>query len=166
MAVFDAWQPLWRRLEAPGHSRAQVTDLLAQGVERVSTLRASRQAIPRTLCHGDCHIGNLLYDADDRLVWADWQEVGIGRGPDDLSFLLQRAMADGAAVPEASLLAAYRDELTTATGTKLSLETLQRVMDTFELRTRRLEWPPYLSMADDNVIAAHLARLDQLLARS
>jgi aminoglycoside phosphotransferase (APT) family kinase protein len=164
--VLDAWQPLWGRLAAGGYEQARVLGLLARGVERVTTLQALRQATPMTLCHGDCHIGNLLYDAGDRLVWADWQEVGIGRGPDDLSFLLQRAVADGASVPETSLLAAYRDELIALTGTSLTLKTLQGIMDAFELRTRLLEWPPYLAMGDDRRIAAHVARIEQILSRS
>jgi thiamine kinase-like enzyme len=40
-----------------------------------------------TLCHGDCHLDNLLRDQEGRLIWADWQEIRIGNGPSDLTFL-------------------------------------------------------------------------------
>lgn len=51
-----------------------------------------------TLCHGDCHLDNLLRDPDGRLIWADWQEARKGYGPSDLAFCLQRAEATGAAI--------------------------------------------------------------------
>jgi aminoglycoside phosphotransferase (APT) family kinase protein len=55
--------------------------------------------LPACLIHGDLHAGNLLRDAEGASVWADWQEVGIGQGPEDLALLWQRAEFDGADRP-------------------------------------------------------------------
>ena len=54
---------------------------------------------PLTLVHGDCHLGNVLWSDDGAPVLADWAQAGVGLGPGDMSFLLQRACgpADDAA---------------------------------------------------------------------
>ncbi len=140
--------------------------MLAYAARYLAQLAVRIQTFPTTFCHGDCHIGNLLHDADNHLIWADWQEAGIGHGPCDVSFFVQRAIADGGSVPESALLEAYHAELVAAVGTPISLSSLRQVMDTFELQTRLLHWPAYLAMESDNQILAHLARIDDILTRA
>lgn len=79
-----------------------VTALLS----RLDRLTAALGALPTCLCHGDWHLGNLL-DDDGTVVWIDWQEAGIGHGPEDLALLWQRAERDGWDPPRDAMLAAY-----------------------------------------------------------
>jgi Ser/Thr protein kinase RdoA (MazF antagonist) len=70
-------------------------------------LRAALYQLPACLVHGDCHAHNLLRDVDGQLVWADWAQVGVGRGPEEFAILWQRAEFDGASVPREPMVAAY-----------------------------------------------------------
>ena len=94
----------WRALAAQPHLQTVLpSDQLAwiqRMVWRVDRLEPLLRDFPTTLRHGDCHHSNLLLDEDGRWRWADWQEVGIGRGPEDLSFFFQRARMAGGTVPE------------------------------------------------------------------
>ncbi|WP_432949844.1 aminoglycoside phosphotransferase family protein [Kribbella sp. CA-253562] len=56
--------------------------------------------------HGDCHVENLLREGNE-LVWADWQNVGVGSPAGELAFLWSRADADGAEVPYDAMLDVY-----------------------------------------------------------
>ena len=42
---------------------------------------------PRTLAHGDCHIGNLFFE-DERAGFLDWQVCGCSPGMRDVSYFL------------------------------------------------------------------------------
>jgi hypothetical protein len=117
---------------------------LYEAIERVPEIGATLEPFPRTLCHGDCHIGNLLRDGEGNLVWADWQEVGISRGPEDLSFPLQRAFPTGETCFAEAAITQYRARLEAETGEPVSLDDVRRAMDGYELRARLLEWPTYL----------------------
>ncbi len=55
------------------------------------TLMSELDQMPTTLCHGDYHAGNLLWDelGEPSTVWAiDWQASAIGPAILDVSFLL------------------------------------------------------------------------------
>ena len=55
------------------------------------TLMSELDRMPMTLCHGDYHAGNLLWDelGEPSTVWAlDWQQPAIGPAIQDVSFLL------------------------------------------------------------------------------
>jgi len=121
--------------------------------------------LPLTLCHGDCHIGNLLRDADGTLIWADWQEVRMGVGPEDLSLLLQRAFPEGGGSLQEEMVGAYHRRLVSATGERVALRDVLRAMDRFELRTRLLQWPHYLEKGPEAVVAVHVRRIEQLVQR-
>jgi aminoglycoside phosphotransferase (APT) family kinase protein len=91
------------------------------------------------LVHGDCHAQNLLLDEDGELVWADWQAVGHGHGPEDLALLWQRAQFNGATPPRAATLTAY------AEGRDIRLdETFQRAVTAAELCLLLVGWPGFL----------------------
>jgi aminoglycoside phosphotransferase (APT) family kinase protein len=134
-------------------------------LERIDEVDRALQSLPPTLCHGDFHARNLLRDGEDGFIWADWQEVGIGRGPEDLSFFIQRASFDGGAVPRDELTGAYHASLAAATGQEIPLSSILRVMDGSELRTRLLHWPAYLKQASRESLAEIVDRIDQLAGR-
>lgn len=163
--VAKAWDSLGTRLDGIGLHQAERTALLTHATRHLVRLVEQTQTFPRTLCHGDCHIANLLRDEDDHLYLADWQVVGIGNGPRDLSFFIQRAMTDGGNVPETSMFETYHAHLEQSVGAPITLAALHQVADAFELHTRLLHWPMYLQMATDDQIQTHLRRIDQILTR-
>lgn len=119
---------------------------------------------PCTLVHGDCHLGNVLWSANNP-VWGDWQEVRVGVGPADMSFLLQRGCGsqDDAAFEcwaehYAALLAA------TARPRPDPVDT-RRVMDVSELHMRLLEWPHYFDWLPPEAVAHQLTRIARLAER-
>lgn len=141
----------WRRVgrDALARSVSEQSDLL---VEAVTTL-------PDCLLHGDFHAENLLLDQDDRLLFSDWQEVGIGHGPEDLVFLWQRAEADGARPPREQMLRAYA----AARGHEPT-ESLRRAMLAAELLLLLAQWPPFLAVAGPTVRDGMTRRLDLRVA--
>ncbi|HEV2460083.1 MAG TPA: aminoglycoside phosphotransferase family protein, partial [Ktedonobacterales bacterium] len=122
----------WRALAAEprfaGVFSAQDGRWIGEMLSRVDALDAVIQCLPMTLCHGDCHAGNLVRDRDDRWAWADWQEVGIGCGPEDLSFFFQRARAAGGTVPEDAAIAVYHERLMSDTGHSVPLAAMRQVI--------------------------------------
>ena len=159
----------WRALGRSGRFSALFsTDTylaLDSALACIPTLDTAIQALPVTLYHGDCHVGNLLRDPQGRFVWTDWSEVGIEVGPTDLSFLIQRANAEGARFSVDELSAAYHNQLVEATGQAISLDVIRRVMDASELRSRLLEWPYYLGWATAEMVSDMLAQIGILVAR-
>jgi aminoglycoside phosphotransferase (APT) family kinase protein len=89
--------------------------------------------------HGDCHAENLLRDADGTVVWADWAEVGVGRGPEELAILWQRAEFNGATVPREAMVAIYAR----ARGLEVD-DVLGDAVRAAELLMVLLGWPEFL----------------------
>jgi thiamine kinase-like enzyme len=112
-----------------------------------------------TLCHGDCHLDNLLRDQDGDLIWADWQEVRIGYGPSDLTFLMQRAEANGADIAYNIVVAAYCKALKSAGVEDVSESAIRSAMNESERRTRLLYWPDYMGNATTESMVYHLTRI-------
>jgi Ser/Thr protein kinase RdoA (MazF antagonist) len=159
----------WRGLLQRPQNRDKVSPDELTWIDRVLSrldgLNPVYESVPTTLCHGDCHNANLLIDDDGERVWADWQEVGIGLGPEDLSFLFQRARAEGALVPEDAAIKAYHQSLQAAVGQSIDLQTVRRVMDAFEFRTLLLLWPPFLAGASAQQLSRTVCRLHYLERR-
>ena len=122
-------------------------------------------SFPLTVCHGDCHIDNLLRDEQRQLIWADWQEAGVGLGPADLSFFSQRAFRSGGTVPFDAMIAAYHRKLEVETRKSLSLSLLHQVIDVFELQAWLLVWPAYLMGVSAQWLALLLNRIELLASR-
>lgn len=123
---------------------------------RIGELNAAVEAMPVCLVHGDCHAGNLLTDDGD-LVWADWQEVGLGHGPEDLALLWQRAEADGGRPPRDEMLATYA----AARGLPGGPVVCQAVAAA-EIRLLLVAWPGFLGRVEPGrraVLVERLARL-------
>lgn len=158
----------WQRLCSQARFATTLTEAffrwLSQLLERIEAIDGIVHSLPPTLCHGDCHTANLLRAPSGELIWADWQEVGIGRGPEDLSFFFQRATADGAAIDTDAVTATYHAALQAGVGAPVDLDAIHRVTATSELRTRLLYWPAYLTPASTEQVAGVVDRL-RLLAR-
>ena len=70
-----------------------------------------RRPRPWTVVHGDFRADNLLFGRD-RVVVVDWQTVGLGPGPSDLSYLLGASLTpDDRRRHEATLVDRYVDGL-------------------------------------------------------
>jgi Ser/Thr protein kinase RdoA (MazF antagonist) len=150
-------EPVRQKL-LPSSEPAWIEAMLA----RVEHLEAVIEALPPTLCHGDCHYGNLLQDGSGRWIWADWQEVGIGWGAEDLSFFLQRARFAGGSVPQQAVMATYHQALEEATERRIPFGEVPRAVDASELRMALLLWPPFLSQLSPQRLAAFVERLHGL----
>jgi Ser/Thr protein kinase RdoA (MazF antagonist) len=137
-----------------------------QRVVRLLSLMGSVESLltsfPLTVCHGDCHIDNLLRDRQGHLVWADWQEVGVGPGPTDLSFFYQRAFKAGGTVPFEAMISTYHQHLEAQTREQLPFALLQQVLDVLELRAWLLTWPAYLMDVSPQWLTSLFHRIDLL----
>lgn len=157
-----AWRNLGRQERLQGVLNRPFYCSLEAGLARVAELDDLLRSLPLTLCHGDCHMGNLLYDAEGQLVWADWHEVGLGRGPGDLSFFLQRAHAAGSTVSTERMVETYHRQLRADVAYCVSRAAIRRVMGASELRTLLLQWPHYLIGAPTEQVAEMVERINVL----
>jgi aminoglycoside phosphotransferase len=120
-------------------------------------------ALPVGLIHGDCHTGNLLVDDSGEFCWADWQEVGVGHGPEDLALLWQRAEFGGAVPPRQAMLDAYLAARGLPSGPTESTDPgAARAAVAAELRLLLLDWPSYLVGADDDARERLIRRFREL----
>ena len=159
----------WERLRSERRFEAILTPKCFAWVlgllERVDDLGNGPSPFLITLCHGDFHAENVLLDRDGRQVLADWQEVGPGCGPEDLSFFIQRATFAGAEVPVERMFAAYHRSLVANTGHDVAMRDICRVADAAELRTRLLHWPAFLMDASVHQLTDLLDRIRVLAVR-
>jgi Ser/Thr protein kinase RdoA (MazF antagonist) len=161
-AAAKLWQQLWHQPQFRAVFPARRQDLLMRELHQIAAAPARIPDFPRTLCHNDCHMDNLLRDGSGQLVWSDWQEVGGGYGPEDLSFFFQRAAAAGATIPVDATTTTYHQHLTALTHTTLSLEAIQQHMRHYELCMQLMQWPAYLIHAAPAQVLAHMQRIEQL----
>lgn len=167
----SAWRGLWSQERLAPVFDPSVIHRIEHALDHVRTVVANAESssthqadLPLTLCHGDAHHENLLVRDDGAWVWADWQEVRIGYGPDDISFFYQRAVAAGGTADWLHMLRAYHRELECQTGTIIDFEVIRRRAVSYELTTRLFQWPVYLEQAPENVIRAHVSRVIELIA--
>jgi aminoglycoside phosphotransferase (APT) family kinase protein len=140
----------------------QLDTLLAQA----PMLESHLGTLPSTLCHGDCHTGNLLRGSNEEWIWADWQSVRLGPGVDDLAFFWQRAFAASAVPPPYdAMMQTYAIGLSSAGAAVLSREELERNLAWSELRSWLVDWPEYLGALPAACVARVLRRIDALTDR-
>jgi thiamine kinase-like enzyme len=153
----------WQTLAQQPQFRELLTDSSLRDIEvaldEVRTKPEYGPEIPMTLCHGDCHLENLLRDRENLLIWADWQEVRMGHGPSDLTFLMQRAEANGADIAHDMIVTAYCKALEVAGVKDINETAVKSAMRESEWRTRLLYWPDYMRDATSETMANHLTRI-------
>jgi aminoglycoside phosphotransferase (APT) family kinase protein len=77
---------------------------------------------PRTLCHGDCHVGNLFFEPE-RVGFFDWQVCARAPGLRDVSYFLTTSLPTKLrSEHERGLIAHYLEALTAAGAPAPSLE--------------------------------------------
>ena len=133
-------------------------------VLRMPTLDLQTVTLPVTLCHGDCHTGNLLRGADGERAWADWQDVRLGPGVDDLTFFWQRAfVAADTPPPYDAMVQAYGAGLMSVDGITMTREQLDRPLAWSELRSWLVDWPSYLGPLSTAQMERVLQRIEALI---
>lgn len=120
--------------------------------------RGSDAGLAAVVTHGDCHVGNLLHSPTGSTLWADWQEVCLSNGADDLVFLWQRAEFDGASPPRDAMAAAYGNARNVAQDADL-----RRALAASELRLLLVEWPEYVSYGTDTQRRIMTERLEDVV---
>jgi Ser/Thr protein kinase RdoA (MazF antagonist) len=159
-----AWVHLSRipRLQnAVTRHRLCVIEMVAR---RYDPLYDTNSVLPVTLVHGDFHAANLLAGPNHTVLWADWQEVGIGPGTDDITHLVGRARGDGAAVPDDKLLEAYHEEV--AQSLSVDAGALRNAVEAGELLKIVLDWPHYLAQSPAARVVSILDRMEFLVERA
>jgi hypothetical protein len=164
-AALSSWRALWTQRRFATVFDPPAMRAIETGIDAVHHLRAIVRGLglPPTLCHGDAHHENVLMDADGTWLWTDWQEVGVGCGPDDLSFFYQRATAAGGSPDLPGMLQAYRAELGRRCEASIELEQLKTAVAVREVVQRLIEWPGYLARASEAVVRRHVVRTLALL---
>ena len=116
-------------------------------------------SVPATLCHGDCHAGNLVRGPAGEWIWVDWQDVRLGPGVDDLTFFWQRAFVLAATSPSYDgMLRAYGRGLETMGGVAMPREQFEQSLAWSELRSWLVVWPAFLG-------GLPAARMERVLQR-
>lgn len=153
----------WQALAQLPQFREVLTDSILHDIESaLVTVRTKPEygpETPMTLCHGDGHLENLLRDKNGGLIWGDWQEVRIGHGPSDLTFLFQRAESNGANIAHDIVIAAYCNALEKAGVKGVNEDAIASAMKESERRTRLLYWPHYMRDAPTEAMTHHLTRI-------
>ena len=158
------WQPI---SEPVGPENGTPPRRLRTVLDLVATLPAQDPPpfLTVTLCHGDFHPENLLWEGMDVWIWADLQAVRIGKGPGDLAFFWQRAEMAGGTVPRDAMIRAYRSGLSLeGTDTPTALQ-LDQALAWAELTFWLLDWPPFLDGVSSGRLGSVLDRTDDLTER-
>lgn len=159
------WQALQEDVDVglliPGHRFQRVIHFLPL----LFSLENRLLAFPLTLCHGDCHSDNVLKNGHGDLIWADWQEIGMGIGPADLSFFFQRAFHAGGTVPYEAMIRTYQKQIEAHMRQLLPTNRLGEVLDIIEVSAWIVQWPGYLRQASPQKLLQVLDRIDRLIDR-
>lgn len=115
-------------------SRTEAAGWLVGLLDAIPEFARALDALPVCFVHGDCHVDNLLRDGR-RIVWTDWQVVGLGSPAGDLAFVGSRANSDGADMPYDAMLREY------ASRSGIDLEPMRRAVAAAELGTMLFGWP-------------------------
>jgi aminoglycoside phosphotransferase (APT) family kinase protein len=134
-------------------------------LERLSALGQPQPIMPPTLCHGDCHTGNILHGSTGEWMWADWQAVHIGSGAEDISFFCQRTLAAGGTLPREAMVDAYRAAIAAEVEDAPAAERIERALAWAELTSWLLDWPPFLTNAPAHLLGHVLDRIDSVVDR-
>ena len=93
MFLYDSYDEAWRKIKDVLEPALSITEVRICGgfSSYLPTLISDLKRMPMTLCHGDFHQGNLLWDklGEPRTVWAlDWQLPHTGPAVIDVAWFL------------------------------------------------------------------------------
>lgn len=157
-SALQLWQQLLQRVDGCG---TETMALLERLIQDIDCLLHIESEFPKCLCHGDFHAGNILTTIDGKVIISDWQEVGIGRGPEDISFFLQRAQHSGFAYSRDEVIALYTALLNEKIPAPVSQTQVQRIISASDLVVMLLHWPFYLQQASANTVQGFTDRIEQ-----
>lgn len=96
--LYDTYDESWRKMKDALEPALSTTEVRICGSfsSYLPTLISDLKRMPVTLCHGDFHQGNLLWDkrGEPRTVWAlDWQLPNTGPAVIDVAWFLGSGVA-------------------------------------------------------------------------
>ncbi|MDP6715407.1 MAG: phosphotransferase [SAR202 cluster bacterium] len=98
MLLYQSYEEGWSRIrDVLGPRLTPDAARICEGLsDYLPTLLSELESIPATLCHGDCHYGNLLWDeiGNPSKVWViDWQMTALAPAVLDVSWLMAFGIA-------------------------------------------------------------------------
>jgi aminoglycoside phosphotransferase (APT) family kinase protein len=82
--------------------------------DRIRTVLDARERLhevvsnePASFVHGDCHLGNVVLNADGKPLLVDWQSAQFGPSAADVAFALTRASAGSESIPRDLVIDTY-----------------------------------------------------------
>lgn len=156
----------WNHLAGKAHFKDILTterlQIIDKRIDSVAATQAHLEALPETLIHGDCHIGNVRQDGTGVFVWTDWQGVRIGRGPEDIAFMYLRVNHPDGRVPLDNMLIVYHQKLGKSLGQDVPMNRIRLAAAAYEWSVRLLQMPHYLDGASAGHLQTELRRIDSL----
>ncbi|CAE8641994.1 unnamed protein product [Polarella glacialis] len=129
----------------PALLRRETESLFCKYVWHAKAVRTYWDKHPRTLCHGDAHIGNVYFKPDGTAGFFDWQVVSCESPMRDVTYFLQMGIEPGLlAKEERGLIAFYLECLCEDMGLKGGKAELKELHDLdedwawFQYRTHTL----------------------------
>lgn len=142
----ENWLLLQRRF--PDHIDAQLIKTMYENFTSIK-LSAEQLAIPKTLCHGDFHPENFLFNGDT-LVICDWQNVNKGKGISDVAFFISRGIDMGMTINTNMLIEEYHKAMLEITNKEIELSDLHRSLAASDFYVAFKFWAEYLQSSDIN----------------
>ncbi|RAP75712.1 aminoglycoside phosphotransferase family protein [Paenibacillus montanisoli] len=151
-AAVQAWNEILGSMQRNTNENLVSIRQIEYMMGRLEDMVSLKHHFPRTLCHGDFHMENVLQQADNSPVISDWQEVCIASGPEDVSFFLQRASASGNPISSDAVIEVYTETVNDILRENLSIRSVRDVIDADKLHTMLVHWPQYLLGSSREVI--------------
>lgn len=138
-ACMEGWLSVLREHHPAFSDDIALPGLAAEQFNRINQTYALQNPV---LCHGDFHLGNVLWDDHDNPIFCDFQSCGIGDGCGDLSFFLSRLSADGVPIDPDDIVQIY------SMYSGLTVREIQNRMALSNFNTSFLFWHQYLHGSD------------------
>jgi thiamine kinase-like enzyme len=134
----------WERLQNkfPEYTDSRLLKEMYNNFSEIE-LYSKKTAIPRTLCHGDCHPNNFLKKGS-KLIICDWQNAGIGAGAGDIAFFISRGKDMGLKINRNALIKKYCGALLKYADIKVDTDDIHRNIAASEFLVSFRFWAEYL----------------------
>lgn len=100
-------------------------------------------SVPSTVCHGDFHPENCLYDGEKIFV-CNWQNANIGCGVGDISFFISRGSDMGIGIDPENFISAYRSALKFYANIDIDTKDILTIISASNLSGSFRFWAEYL----------------------